>query len=199
MGSACCCECGRSSAQRDPLLTSGRKADAPRAQAHHSPIIPAALDRTNPNHIENTWKTSIISTWALKASQTAASTDIPRLVRKFVLLDKNGLNITPSTTAPPTVAPRGDQKASSTLIDDPRTRQDEIVVLNFLLALASALNDEDTYKHIEEHFWDFFPYVEATGGRTVPDFVRLNILPRRSRLTWCIGVQNCLLLLCLVL
>lgn len=159
MGSGICCECRRSEAQRDPLLSGGRNSLGPRPQSDRNSLIPAVLDRTHPSHIENTWKKNIEATWALKASKTAASTDIPRLVRKFELIDQKGLNITPSTTAPATIPPRSDQKASPTLIDDPRTREDEIVVLNFLLALAAALKDEDTYKHLEAHFWDFFPYV----------------------------------------
>lgn len=112
------------------------------------------------NPVEDTWTQDIRTCWHQKASTLNIHTDLPRLVRKCTIIDEQGNNLTPPLISPPMVPMKEGQVVPAALGEDARMREDEIIVLNFLLALAKALGDDFTYNHISERFWDFFPYVQ---------------------------------------
>lgn len=159
MGSLLCCLCGSDEPDRDSLLRGARNEARRGNQGQRIAVNVPELAKPPTVDIEETWRTGIVTVWNSKPSKSAANTDVPRLVRKFALIDKEGQDITPKIGAPPCVSPKPDQKPHPGTGEDPRVREDEIIVLNFLMALATALGDTDTRDHLEQHFWDFFPYV----------------------------------------
>lgn len=161
MGAGVCCPCRSHEPDRNSLLRGEHNEARHGGRGGRVAINVGDLDKPKPIDIEATWKSGVDGVWNSKPSKSAANTDIPRLVRKFSIIDQNGHDITPKLGVPPVVAPKADQKANPAIGDDPRVREDEVIVLNFLMALSTALNDNDTRDHLEQHFWDFFPYVDA--------------------------------------
>lgn len=162
MGAGVCCPCRSNEPDRNALLRGDRNEARHGTQGGRVAISVGDLEKRQTVDIEATWKNGVEVCWNSKPSKSAANTDIPRLVRKFSIIDKDGQDITPRLGADPVVEPRADQKANPAIGDDPKVREDEIVVLNFLMALSTALNDHDTRNHLEQHFWNFFPYELAS-------------------------------------
>jgi len=163
MGLCNCC-LPRSESRTESALLRGSKGDNLKRHNYGQDgdrvaIDVGHLDDHLKNPVEQTWAQDIRACWHQKASSLNIHTDLPRLVRKCSIIDENGNNVTPDIGLPPMVPMKEGQDIPAVIGDDSKMREDEIIVLNFLLTLAKALNDEFTYNHLSERFWDFFPYV----------------------------------------
>ena len=163
MGGCNCCLPKSNSDGENALLRDGNRAvgkGGRYGQPGDRIVIDAGyLEEDLSNPVEQTWVADIHACWAQKPSSLAIHTDLPRLVRKCTIIDSKGKDVTPAFGIPPIVLMKAGQEVPPAIGEDSRMREDEIIVLNFLLTLSKALNDEFTYKHLEERFWDFFPYV----------------------------------------
>ena len=192
MGAGICCPCRtHEQADRNSLLRGSRNDVRHGSQGDRIAISVGDIEKPAAVNVEATWKSSLDAIWTCKPSKSAANTDIPRLVRKFSLFDKEGNDITPMLGAPPCIAPKPDQKAHPTTGDDPRVREDEIIVLNFLMAIATALGDRDTSEHLEQHFWDYFPYVSHLFKPQIRPFQTVRTFSSSSHLTPSIHSLTC--------
>lgn len=167
MGACNCCLPRSGTRDENALLREGTRRQSIRTR-QTSPsdrivIDVGILEEDHSNPVEQTWLNDIHSVWAIKPSSLAIHTDLPRLVRKCSIFDSNGVNITPDLEAPAMVPMKQGQVIPAAIGEDSKMRRDEIIVLNFLLALSKALGDDYTYNHLEANFWDFFPRQEMSG------------------------------------
>lgn len=144
------------------------------------------LEEDQANAIEQSWANDIHQCFDQKASSLAIHTDVPRLVRKFSIINAAGEDVTPSLELAPMVPMPEGQVIPPNIGNDERMRRDEIIVLNFLLTLARTLNDEWTYDYIEKHFWNYFPYVPTQRSQ----FDKLRNFAFRSLLTCAVSMHS---------
>lgn len=122
-------------------------------------LIKTKLPNDIPEEIGFDWKKEIDDYWNMPPSKLAIHTDLPRLAHKFHIIDKNGVDLTPDLEQPYIFPIPEKQLDEINSLNDEKSRNEERIVFNIILALSKALGDEFTYNFFIKEWWNFFPFV----------------------------------------